>query len=121
MATKPTQKKAAIKKVAAKSTQGTAPEAVVLPAILTAGKHQVRIGERTHNIIVPEWACLEGLCNVKRPKKVRPDWAGGVDRKWTRASLQQDGKQWILIRCHQPGTLTPYPYDSGDWEVVMGS
>ena len=121
MATKQTTQKKAPKKAAPKAAQGNAPELAILPCILKAGAHKVSIKGKPYNIVVPEWACVEGQCIVKQPKKLRPDWAGGVDRKWTRASLQRDGKQWILIRCHKPGTLTPYPYEGGDWEVIQGS
>jgi len=120
-ATKPIQKKAPVKKAAPKAAQGSAPELVALPCILKAGTHKVSIHGKPYNIIVPDWACVDGQAIVKSPKKLRPDWAGGTDRKWTRASLQRDGKQWILIRCHKPGTLTPYPYEGGDWEVITGS
>lgn len=123
MATKPTQKKATkpVVKTAPKAAQANAPEIVSLPASLSAGQHKVNILGKPYDIIVPQWACVEGKCIVKSPKKLRPDWAGGTDRRWTRASLQQFGQQWMLIRCHAVGTLTPYPYEAGDWEVVKGS
>ena len=120
MATKPTQKKEVVKKTAPKSAQATAPELSILPCILKQGTHKVKAGDETIVVHVPESACVDGQAMVKRGK-LRPDWAGGTDRRWTRATLVRDGKRWTLMRCHKPGVMTAYRYDGGDWEVITGS
>jgi len=120
MATKPTQKKAPVKKAAPKAAQATAPELVVLPAILSAGTHRVKGKDDTLLVHVPERCCVDGKAMVKLGK-LRPDWAGGTDKQWTPASLVRDGKQWVLMRSHRAGVMTAYRYHGADWEVITGS